>query len=250
MLHRIEKLNGYKLDSLDGELGGVEDFLFDDEQWTIRYLVANTSKWLTGRQVLISPHALVAAIKDDDQILVDLTRKQIEDSPGIATDEPVSRQFEREYYRHFGWPAYWGGAFTWGFHPYPGPMESVRGDDIPTPGDDNLESDPHLRSTDAVSGYHVQATDDEIGHIEDFVIDDETWEIRYLIVDTRNWWPGKKVLLSPEWIDRVSWDEMKVFVNLPKEAIKEAPEFSKDQPITRDYEIELHSHYQRPNYWD
>jgi len=250
MLHRIEQLNGYKLDTLDGELGGVEDFFFDDQHWTIRYLVANTGNWLTGRQVLISPHALVAAIKDDDQILVDLNRKQIEDSPSIATDQPVSRQFERAYHRYYGWPAYWSSAFTWGVHQYPGAVVSAPGEGVPTPEDDDREGDPHLRSTAAVSGYHVQATDEEIGHIEDFVIDDETWKIRYLVVDTRNWWPGKNVLLSPEWIDRVSWSDRKVFVNLPKEAIKEAPEFSKDQPITRDYESKLHSHYQRQNYWD
>lgn len=101
-----------------------------------------------------------------------------------------------------------------------------------------------------MTGYHIQTTDGEIGHVEDFVVDDQSWAIRYLIVDTRNWWPGKKVLISPEWIDRVSWGESKVIVNVPSEVIKQAPEFSKDQEITRDYEAELHRHYQREGYWN
>ena len=109
--------------------------------------------------------------------------------------------------------------------------------------------DPHLRSTDAVSDYNIQAADGEIGHVEDFVIDDETWAIRYLIVDTRNWWPGKKVLVSPQWIDRVSWSESKVFVSLSRETIKQSPEYTEASLLTRDYETGLHRHYNRPGYW-
>jgi sporulation protein YlmC with PRC-barrel domain len=100
-----------------------------------------------------------------------------------------------------------------------------------------------------VSGYQIQALDGEIGHVEDFVIDDETWGIRYLIVDTRNWWPGKKVLVSPQWIERVSWDQSKVFANLLRETIKQAPEYDGSRPITRDYETRLHQHHHREGYW-
>ena len=109
--------------------------------------------------------------------------------------------------------------------------------------------DPHLRSTHDVSGYHIQAADGEIGHVEDFIIDDETWAIRYLIVDTRNWWPGKKVLVSPQWIERVSWSESKVFVNLSRETIKQSPEYTEESLLTRDYETGLHRHYNRQGYW-
>lgn len=101
-----------------------------------------------------------------------------------------------------------------------------------------------------VTGYPIQAADGEIGHVEDFVLDDETWTIRYLIVDTRNWWPGKKVLVSPRWIERVSWSERKVFVNLPREIIKQSPEFTEDSLITRDYETALHRHYHVEGYWE
>jgi hypothetical protein len=100
-----------------------------------------------------------------------------------------------------------------------------------------------------VAGYHLQALDGEIGHIEDFVIDDENWTIRYLIVATKSWWPGKKVLVSPQWIERMSWDDSEVFTNLSCQTIKESPEYSEESLLTRDYETGLHQHYDRKGYW-
>jgi sporulation protein YlmC with PRC-barrel domain len=245
MLNKAKTLKGYKLDSLDGEVGEVKEFYFDDQHWTIRYLVANTGGWLTGRKVLISPYALVAAITAERHVAVDLTKKQIEDSPALSTDKPVSRQFEESYYGYYGYPMYWGGPFSWGVYPYP--MRDREEWKQPSKGEKAWDS--HLRSTDAVSGYAIDALDGEIGHVEDFVIDDETWAIRYLVVATRNWWPGKKVLVSPQWIERVSWSESKVFVNLSREAIKQSPEYTEESLLTRDYETGLHRHYQRPGYW-
>jgi hypothetical protein len=245
MLNKAKTLKGYKLDGRDGEIGEVNEFYFDDRHWTIRYLVANTGNWLTGRQVLISPYALAAAIKAGQHIAVDLTKKQIENSPSLNSDKPVSRQFEESYYGYYGWPMYWAGPFSWG--PYPYPMRDREQWKTSTPGEKAW--DPHLRSTDAVSGYNIQAADGEIGHVEDFIIDDETWAIRYLIVGTRNWWPGKKVLVSPHWIERVSWSESKVFVNLSRETIKQSPEYTEESLLTRDYEIGLHGHYNRQGYW-
>lgn len=245
MLHKAKTLKGYTLDSLDGEMGKVKDFYFDDQHWTIRYLVADTGSWLLGQQVLISPHALVAAIKENQHIAVDLTRKQIENSPSLASDKPVSRQFELDYYGYYGWTPYWDGALAWGHYPIPVPL----GKKEAASSAPEKSWDPHLRSTGAVTGYHIQAADGEIGHVEDFVIDDETWTIRYLIVDTRNWWPGKKVLVSPRWIERVSWNESKVFINLPRETIKQLPEYSEASLITRDYEAALHRHFRLEGYW-
>lgn len=247
MLHRLKTLKKYKLDSLDGEMGRVSDFYFDDQHWTVRYLVAETGNWLAGRQVLVSPHALVAAIKDECHIAVDLSKKQIEDSPSLASDKPVSRQFEKDYYGHYGWTPYWGGPQAWGY--YPTPMRTDPAE-VPTGTPEGEEWDSHLRSMAEVTDYSIEAADGEIGHVEDFVLDDETWTIRYLIVDTRNWWPGKKVLVSPRWIDRVSWSEAKVFVDLPREAIKQSPEYSEDTLLSRDYETALHRHYQLEGYWD
>jgi hypothetical protein len=245
MLNKVKTLKGYKLDSLDGEIGSVKEFYFDDQHWAIRYLVAATENWLTGRQVLISPYALGVVNQGKQSISINLTNKQIEESPSLASDRPVSRQFEVSYYGHFGWPVYWDGPYMWG--PYPTivhEQEKWRGH---TPGEKAW--DPHLRSTDAVRGSHIQAADGEIGHVEDFVVDDQTWAIRYLIIDTRNWWPGKQILISPRWIESINWSESKVFVDLPREAIKRSPEYTEASLLTRDYETGLHRHYDRQGYW-
>ena len=245
MLYKVKTLTGYKLNSLDGEIGKVKEFYFDDHHWTIRYLVAETGDWLTGRQVLISPYALVAVNQEEQYIKVNLTKKQIEDSPSLNNDKPVSRQFEEEYYGYFGWPIYWAGAYMWGPYPYIARDNKKREEYAKG----KKAGDPHLRSTHDVSGHHIQAADGEIGHVEDFIVDDETWAIRYLVVDTRNWWPGKKVLISPKWIERVSWEEAKVFINLSRETIRQAPEYTEETLLTRDYETMLHQHYSRQGYW-
>lgn len=245
MLHDAKALTGYTLDSIDVEIGKVREFYFDDQHWAIRYLVADTGNWLTGRQVLISPHALVAAIREDEHIAVDLTRKQIEESPSLTSDKPVSKQYEEAYYGYYGYPMYWSGPHMWGSYPY-----LMRGrESAKAANSGGTAWDSHLRSTHALRGYHVKAMDGEIGHVEGFVVDDETWAIRYLIINTRNWWPGKHVLVSPRWIESVSWDEKKVFVNLSRETIKQSPEYTDESLLTRDYEIELHQHYDRQGYW-
>ena len=245
MLIKAKTLTGYSLDSFDGVIGKVEEFYFDDRYWTIRYLVANTGNWLTGRQVLISPYALGAVDRKARQIDVALTKKQIEDSPSLDSDKPVSRQFEESYYGYYGWPGYCGGPYSWGNHPY------IERDREKWMGPTHAETswDPHLRSTHDVSGRNIQATDGEIGHVEDFIIDDETWAIRYFIINTRNWWPGKKILISPQWIERVSWSESKVFVGLTRDVIRRSPEYTEQSLPTRDLEIRLHQHYNRQGYW-
>jgi len=245
MLSKVGTLKSYKLDGRDGEIGKIRELFFDDRHWTIRYLVADTGNWLTGRQVLISPYALVALHKDKQNIEIDLTKKQIEDSPSLSTDEPVSRQFESAYYGYYGWPEYWSGAYMWGPYPY-----LTRDREQWKEGNQGEKPwDPNLRSTDDVSGHHIQASDGEIGHVEDFILDDESWAIRYLVIDTRNWWPGRRVLVSPQWIERVSWDESKVFINLSRDAIKKSPEYTEASLPTRDYENKLHRHYDRRGYW-
>jgi len=245
MLYKVKTLKDYKLNSLNGEIGKVKEFYFDDHHWTVRYLVAETGNWLTGRQVLISPYALVAVNKEEQHIDIDLTKKQIEDSPSLDSDKPVSRQFEERYYGYYGWPSYWVGPYMWGYNPYIMRNRETRREAT----QDEKSWDSYLRSTYDASGHNIQAEDGEIGHVDDFIIDDETWAIRYLIIDTRNWWPGKKVLISPQWIDRVSWSESKVFVNLTRAIIKQSPEYSEESQLTRGYETELHRHYNRQGYW-
>jgi uncharacterized protein YrrD len=245
MLSTVKSLKGYQLDCLDGEIGNVKEFYFDDRHWTIRYLVANTGTWLIGRQVLISPYALLAINKVERNIAINLTKDRIKDSPALDTDKPVSRQFEQDYYGYYGWPTYWDGPSSWGSHPC---LEPDRAKWAQTnPG--GKPWDHHLRSTHAVTGYVIQAQNGELGQVEDFIMDDETWAIRYLIINIGTWLSGKRVLISPQWIEQVSWSESKVLVNLPRQTIKGSPEFTGESLITRDYEIGLHAHYNRPGYW-
>ncbi|MEW6161017.1 MAG: PRC-barrel domain-containing protein [Verrucomicrobiota bacterium] len=246
MMRNAKDLKNFKLGALDGDIGRVKDFYFDDAKWVVRYLVADTGTWLPERQVLISPWSLQRVDESSKLLHVSLTRDQIEKSPGVETEKPVSRQFEIEYYRYYGWPYYWTGPALWGVEAYPyfgygiGPvLEEPRRD----------AGDPHLRSTHEVTGYHIHARDGEIGHVEDFVIDDMNWAIRYLAVDTRNWWPGKKVLLAPQWIDAISWEKSMVEVHLPRSVIQGAPEFDMDKPISREYEQALWRYYDREGYW-
>ena len=251
MLTNATQLKGFVIRATDGELGTVDEFYFDDETWAIRYLTVETGGWLGGRQALISPISVVNTDWQAKRLDVALTKKQVENSPDIDTHRPVSRQHEAEYFGYYGYPNYWGGPFLWGPAYYPTGLA------VPTTASKKTladrirreSKDSHLRSGEVVTGYHVEATDGEIGHVQGFVMDDEAWAIRYIEVATRNWWPGKKVLVSPAWIQRVSWIDSMVFVGLSKEGIKAAPEFVESTPITRDYEKRLYRHYVRQPYW-
>jgi sporulation protein YlmC with PRC-barrel domain len=245
MLIVARELKGYQLDSINGTIGSAREFYFDDHYWSIRYLVAKTAGWLSGRKVLLSPYSVTGIDPVDETVSISLTKKQIEDSPSIDDDEPVSRQFEVSYYDYYGYPAYWGGPYMWGYYPY------LERDNARWSGWDLNRApwDRHLRSTQEVTGYNILATDGEIGHVEDFIIDEETWAIRYLIVATTNFWPGKKVLVSPQWIKSVSWDTREVLVDLSREKIKKAPPYVEDDAISREYETGLYGHYNRHGYW-
>jgi hypothetical protein len=245
MQRLINDLKGYAIGAKDGDIGAVDDFLFDDELWTIRYLVADTAKWLPGRRVLISPIAFGHVEADEKRLPVSLIKEQVKNSPDLDTRD-ISREHEASYYDYYGWPYYWIGGAVWGLGTLPGNLAHEKKMDTEfreQPGDE-----PHLRSAKEVTGYYIEAEDGDIGHVEDFIIDDETWEIRYMVVDTKNWWPGKKVLVSPDWIDTVSWSDSRVYVDLSRDAIKSGPEFDPNT-LNRDYEARLHKHYDRPGYW-
>jgi uncharacterized protein YrrD len=222
MLRTAKQLTGLRMGATDGEIGRVHEFLFDDKHWTIRYLVADTGGWLAGRQVLISPVALEPVNELEGVLPVRLTRARIEESPPVSSELPVSRQHEVEFLGYYGWPNYWYGPLAWGASAYPLPYAPAPEADRVA---DEAAGDPHLRSTSAVTGYHISAKDGEIGHVDDFIIDDESWAIRYLVVDTRNWWFGKQVVIAPQWISHIDWAESKVSVDLTRDEIKAAPEY-------------------------
>ncbi|MEO7549361.1 MAG: PRC-barrel domain-containing protein [Ramlibacter sp.] len=240
----------------DGAIGHVKAAFFDDRSWTLRYVAVDTGKWLSGREVLISPYAVRQALGSGKNIDVSLTRDQVKASPEIDTHQPVSRQHELAFTDYYAYPQYWEGAGMWGMGDYP-----LLPSYAPTPEEmaaraaahqrDFQANEVHLRSSVKVAGYEIHATDGTIGHVQDFVFDDESWAIRYLLVDTRNWWPGgRKVLIATRWIESIDWSSSTVQVNLTREQVKASPEYHEAQPIARDYEKRLHDAYSRTGYWD
>lgn len=246
-LRRTKDLSQYTIAAINTDIGTVYDFYFDDKLWTIRYIVVATGVILPGHKVLISPVALRHPAWTPMHLHVKLTWEEVVSSPGVDLHKPVSRQHEIEHHKHFGWPCYWDGTGVWGS--WPNPKMLAEAPKIVASETNDAADDAHLRSVREVTGYHVKATDGEIGHLEDFLFDDETWEIRYAIVDTKNWWPGKKVLLRPRWINRVSWNEREIYACMSREIIRKSPAWDPDQPITREYEVSLHRHYGYAPYW-
>lgn len=232
---KLRDLKGYALLARNGEIGKIEQVYFDDQQWVVRYFVVHTGSWLLGRDVLIAPRSVLRVDAENKRIEVDLSREQVQESPPTSSERPVSRHYELEYHRHFGWPPYWETS-TLGVPPPMPPIEP--------PAELISEPEhPHLRDSAEVIGYHIQAQDGELGHVHDLILDDQDWSIRYFVVDTRNWLPGKKVLIAPTWIDRVSWADHAIFAGIGRELIRTAPGYDPDQIISHDDEVQLHAHY-------
>lgn len=242
MLRRLNFLRDCQLEAKDGAFGTMHDLYFDDVSWTVRYLVVDTAGWLAGQKVLISPIAIREVDPSRNVLPVELTKQQIEKRPSIESDRPVSRQYEIQYHQHFGWPYYWIGGAQWGHGPYAADLSNGT---LAEPLEQD-HTDPHLRSGREVTGYNFTGVDGDVGHVEDFVIDDRKWDIPYVVLDTRNWWPGgKKVLISRQWLDEIHWLDRTVEIGLSREQIRGAPGFDPEAPIDRSYEIALFSHYGR-----
>lgn len=226
MLRSVKKICGTKLSARDGAIGNVQDFYFDDQSWAIRYVVAHTGSWLPGRLVLIAPQAFGSLSPDEDRLIVNLTREQIQNSPQIGSHVPVSRKYEEEYYRYYGWPSYWNGNEMWGLSGLPvAPPPDWEFIKDATQEDAFSNEDLNLRSAKALNSYLVENAEGEIGRLIDFVMDEESWEIRQLIVDTGHWFSGKEVAITPTQIERISYHESRIFVHVTIDAIREAHEF-------------------------
>jgi len=176
MLRSVSDLRRFTIATTDGNLGQVGDVYFDDRSWAVRYLAVDAGKWLPGRRVLVSP----VSVRNSDPTTfhIALSTEQVATSPDgtITRVVPVSAA----------------------------PQGGVERGTVARGGEG---SDEHLQTATAVLGYAVQAEDGEIGHVKDVLVDDKAWAIRYLVVDTQDWWSGRKVLVSPEWLARVAWDE-------------------------------------------
>jgi uncharacterized membrane protein len=223
MFQNLKKLYGRKLGAVDGDIGHVKDFYFHDKTWRIRYVVADTGSWLPGRLVLLAPdafgtHAFGKADADTGVLRLNLTQKQIENSPSIGSHQLVSRHYEEEYYRYYGWPSYWDAGGISGLASFPLVIPPATPENVAQPVP-NQRDDIHLRSTRAVTGYQIHATDGTIGSVVNFMIHERTWAIRELVVEIGHWYAAKEVLVLPENINRISYEESEVFVNLTKENI-------------------------------
>ena len=254
MIRSVNHTTKFTIAATDGDIGSVDAFYFDDERWTIRYVVVDTGKWRPRRRVLISPISIVRADWGERRLVLSLSRDQVRNAPDIDTHKPVSRQHEAAYFNYYGYPYYWAGGGLWGG--YATPM-------IPTAHElaqaelraaaetekARQRGDAHLRSTEHVVGYSIGATDGNLGHVEDFLFDDSNWAIRYLVVDTTNWWFGRHVIVAPEWITEISWGRRTVNVNISRETIKSAPKYDRAAHIDRQWEQTYYQHVRQPGYW-
>lgn len=246
MLWDASALEGYAIEASDGRIGSVGEFLFEDTSWIVRWLVVDTGHRLSGRKVLLPPSALGEPDPSLRQFPIKLTMQQVKDSPDIDTDRPVSRQHETHLYRHYGWNPYWdsgllpiGGGIGLPFvETLPRSRSTPLAEDAALP-----DGDPHLRSTDAVTGFHVHATDGEIGHLEDFLVDDADWSIRYLKVDTRNWWPGSRVLISPRSVRSIGRTNRLVHLDVDRQKVKNSPPYDPSKTVDGAYDETFLTYY-------
>ena len=257
MLRSLKDLQGYSIEARDGHLGHVHEFYFDDDAWMVRYVVVDTGSWLPGRKVLLAPEALGTPEWPRRVIPVELTKHQIEHSPAPDEHRPVSRQHEARLHSYFGWQPYWTDPLLYGHEAArvydqsagvavaaeSGDLESADREAVAV---EERPEDRHLQSSREVIGYHIHATDGEIGHVEDFIVLDRIWCIRYVVVDLHNWRPGEKVLVSPQWIESVDWTDLKVRVEHTREELRHAPRFDPAEPVNREYETRLYDYYGRP----
>lgn len=251
MLHQGLAFKGFSIEASDGKIGTVSDFLFDETSWKLRWLVVDTGSWLKDRKLLLHPSAIDKVDAPARAVLVNLTRDQVEKSPDIATDEPVSMQMEYRLYGYYGVDPLWGGGYYGGnaiARPMAPPVydgadvaAALRGDHGP--------GDKHLRSLAETTGYNIHASDGEMGHVESFLIDDQSWDIRYLVADTKNWWFGRHVLLSPASVREISWEQHKICLNLTCYKIKGSPPWDATGLLSRAYEKLLQAHYNWPEHF-
>lgn len=260
MLRNLDDLQNYAIRATDGVIGHVKDFYIDDQSWVIRYFVVETGSWLASRKVLVPPSAIGSPDWQRRILPASITREQVKNAPQIDTEKPVSRQHEIDYLGYYSFPPYWGSMGLFGAEARRNQLmpEFVSTPSVIQPQADGVPAgasaarhndDVHLRSRDVVMGYHVHANDGEIGHVQSLLVDEQTWAIRYLIVNTSNWWLGHQVLIAPEWIHDVSWSDRMVSLDLTRQKVKDAPPYDSAFQMDRMHETSIHQHYGRMAYW-
>jgi uncharacterized protein YrrD len=250
MLQVISALKGFAIDATDGRIGTVVDFLFDDVSWKVRWLVVECGTWLKGRKVLIHPPAVSYSGLEDEQFEVKLTKSQVESSPSWQEHQPVSQQMQNRLYDHYGWDPTWDGVYPGSVigamaspmmaAPYLGlQMNSERRVEV----SDDQGGDPHLRSVVEVIGYHVHALDGDIGHVENFMFENDDWRLQYIVVDTSNWWLGKRVLIAMQAIKAVEWSDQHIRLDVSREQVETSPVWDPMVAFNELQKTHLHKHY-------
>ncbi len=234
MLRVLNSIEQYTVSASDGDVGSVADFFLDDERWTIRYLVVETGEFYGDRPVLVSPVSFLRVDWSHRRFHLALTMATVRDSPSVNLHAPVSRRQERAYARQHGYPCYW--ADRW--------KDKTPESNPPEPSDE--AGSAHLRSAREIGGYRLQGRDELIGNIDGFLVDDETWQVRHVVVVTTHHWFSKRVLIAPQWISSISWADKRASVDISREAVQRCPEWDHRVAITREYEMDLHDFHQRP----
>jgi uncharacterized protein YrrD len=248
MLRKLTELRGLAVIAQEDEVGTVSDFLLDDQTKAVRYLVLRTGTWLTERKLLITPISISEVNWLDEEMHLSLTREQVCNSPEIDFTVAISRNIETAFLDYYGYPYYWSGPHLWGTAELPERLAKSK--EVATSySSAHSEDGTHTRSATEITGHQLIATDGEIGRVEDFIVEDESWAIRYLLVNTGNWLSGKSVVVPPQWIERIDWAGAKVYVELTQEAVRNCPEYDESIMVTRDYERQLFQHYGQPGYW-
>ena len=263
MLRSMNDLENYVIRATDGNIGHVTDFTFDDRAWVIRYFVVDAGASLASRKVLISPMGVGHLNWGDRTIPVSITKEQVLNSPAFDHQQPISQEHEVEYLGYYNYPYYWGGSGLWGEEIYPDRFTAGAGCFENTPfilklsrnesSDPYEKAEPHpqhrLRSAITLKGSRVIAADGDIGHVSDMLIDEETWAIRYLVIETASWWQGHQILIAPQWIEAMNWADTAISIEMTRQEVKGSPHFDPNVQIDRQDEIGIHEHYGSPGYW-
>jgi len=252
MLEVISALKGFAIEARDGRVGTVVDFLFDDEAWKVRWLVVECGGWTEKRKVLIHPPAVSFSGLEGERLSVDLEKAQVEASPSWLEHQPVSQQMQNRLYDHYGWDPVWGGAYL-------GDMPGAMASPLAAPSylgfrpiaerhaeiEDTQERDPHLRSIVEVIGYYVHALDGDIGHVENFVFENDDWRLHYFVIDTSNWLFGKRVLVATQAVKSVEWPDRRIHLDLTRDQVKTSPVWD---PLVAFNKI-AKTHLHKPHRW-
>ncbi len=246
MLLSANHLLDFDVEAIDGNIGTVDDFYFDGKQWLVRYVVVDTGRIFPGKKVLLSPHSFGHCLPQQKIMPVNMERKTVKESPDSSSELPVSKLHEIEIHKYYNWAPYWDNDFV--TSPSPLMMEPVIDEKQRAEFEEKIKN-VTLRSIKEIKGYHIKANDGQIGSIQDFILEDDNWTIRYIVVDAGTFLHGRKVLLSLEWVGDIDWASGTVKVDMSVEQIKNSPEFNPSAPVNREYEIQLFDYYGRPKYW-